>query len=141
LLKLATLIVGFDNWAIANTEYSSTPRSSYDLNRYVIEAHRPLEAALGRILISILLVALNPRLVYHSNTVCLFDFNEEREREERERERERETIVNSIREARIDANCMKAIRSSAPAVILFQKFDGGWRIKDEQGNSEKDSGK
>jgi hypothetical protein len=85
--------------------------STYDLRKYANMAGRPLEAAIGGVLLSILLVAINPKLGYHENAGCLFDFNEDRD-----------TIVRSLREATIERRCLGLMRPEfrEPAEAMVQ---------------------
>ena len=70
--------------------------STYDLRKFARQADRPFEVAVGGLICSMLLVAVNPRLEYHrDNTGCMFDMN-----------LDRESIVRSIREARIEERCL-----------------------------------
>jgi hypothetical protein len=87
--------------------------STYDLRKYARLADLPLEAAIGGVLLSIVLVAINPKLEYHDNTGCLFDFNEDRD-----------TIVDSLRAAKIDAGCLKKMRPALrePAEAMVQSL-------------------
>ena len=73
--------------------------STYELRQYAEKAGRSLEAALGGVLLSILLAAMNSQLRYHDHTGCLFDFNEDRD-----------SIVDSIRAAQIEPECLRKIR-------------------------------
>lgn len=85
--------------------------STYDLRKYARLAGVSLEAAIGGVLLSIVLVALNPKLEYHDNTGCIFDFNEDRD-----------TIVDSLRAAKVDAGCLKKMRPALrePAEAMVQ---------------------
>ncbi len=70
--------------------------STYDLRKFAQRAGRLFEVAVGGVICSMLLVAVNPRLEYHQdNTGCMFDMN-----------LDRESIVRSIREARIEERCL-----------------------------------
>lgn len=58
---------------------------------------RPHTSCPGGLICSMLLVAVNPKLDYHQkNTGCMFDMN-----------LDRESIVRSIKEARIEERCLK----------------------------------
>ena len=71
--------------------------STYDLRMFAKKAGRPFEVAVGGLICSMLLVAVNPRLDYHQkNTGCMFDMN-----------LDRESIAHSIKEARIEESCLK----------------------------------
>lgn len=71
--------------------------STYDLRMFAKKAGRPFEVAVGGLICSMLLAAVNPRLDYHQkNTGCMFDMN-----------LDRESVAHSIKEARIDESCLK----------------------------------
>lgn len=74
--------------------------STYDLRMFAEKAGRPFEVAVGGLICSMLLVAVNPKLGYHQeNTGCLFDMN-----------LDRKSIVKTIKNARIDERCMSLMR-------------------------------
>lgn len=74
--------------------------STYDLRMFAEKAGRPFEVAVGGLICSMLLVAVNPKLGYHQeNTGCLFDMN-----------LDRKSIVKTIKNARIDERCMSLMQ-------------------------------
>lgn len=82
--------------------------STYDLRRYAAQAQRPFEVAIGGLITAQLLEALNPKVTFHPETRgCLFDFNEDRD-----------TIIESIRAARIEDQCLQKIQSKYKKVAL-----------------------
>ncbi|HSB09704.1 MAG TPA: hypothetical protein VLM38_09490 [Blastocatellia bacterium] len=73
--------------------------SAYDMREYSSEAGRPLETAMAGMVIAQLLQELHKKALFHTeNRGCLFDFNDERD-----------TIVESIRAARIEDKCLMKI--------------------------------
>ncbi|HEX7174114.1 MAG TPA: hypothetical protein VF240_02355 [Pyrinomonadaceae bacterium] len=73
--------------------------SAYNLREYAALAGRPFEAAVAGLVVAEILAALNRRLGYHEeNRGCLFDFNQERD-----------TVIESIRQARIEPQCLDLI--------------------------------
>jgi hypothetical protein len=73
--------------------------SAYNMREYAAAAGRPFEAAMGGVIIAQLLQELTETPLFHEeNKDCLFDFNDERD-----------TIVESIREARIETECLAKI--------------------------------
>jgi hypothetical protein len=74
--------------------------STHDLRRYAREASRSFPAVAIGVGLSQLLVAMNKRLHFHENRGCIFDFNQERE-----------TIVDSIKKAQIEPDCLKLIKA------------------------------
>lgn len=85
--------------------------STYDVRTYAQRAERPFEAAVAGIAISALLVIINPRLEYHEESRgCLFDKNDDRD-----------SLVKSLRAARIDPQCLRLLlpryRSAAEAMV------------------------
>jgi hypothetical protein len=89
--------------------------STYNLREYARQAGRPFEVALAGVILSQLLVEVNKNtgsgvLQYHEDTGCLFDFNDQRD-----------SIVRSIKEAKIDEDCLGKLsqryRKAAVAMI------------------------
>ncbi len=94
--------------------------STYGMYDYARQARRPFEAAVAGIVVAQLLVALDyPALGFHPEVRgCLFDFNEERD-----------TIVRSLRRARIEPECLAKIqpryRAAAEAMTAaLRAYDG-----------------
>jgi hypothetical protein len=86
--------------------------SAFNVREYAAQAGRPFEAAVAGMVLAAVLASLNRRLQYHeeNTTGCLFDFH-----------KERDTIVESIRQARIGPECLARIdekyREAAVALI------------------------
>jgi hypothetical protein len=68
--------------------------SAHGLREYARAADRPFEAAVGQVVVAQLLVEIGPRARFHED----FDFNDDRA-----------AIVNSIREMRIEPECLGKI--------------------------------
>jgi len=83
--------------------------STQDLRRYAQEAGRPYEVAVGALLVAQALHVVSPRLGFHENTGCLFDYNEARD-----------SLVDSIKSPMIEPSCLEkippAFRASAQAL-------------------------
>jgi hypothetical protein len=60
---------------------------------------RPFEVAVAALMLSSVLVGLNPQLHYHDDTGCLFDFNEDRY-----------TFATTINRPRIEESCLKQVK-------------------------------
>jgi hypothetical protein len=75
---------------------------------------RPFEVAVAALLLSSLLVGLNPTLGFHSDTGCLFDYNGARD-----------TFANTIAKPRIETDCLKLIRPKfrKAAVALVEAIE------------------
>lgn len=100
--------------------------SAYNMREYAAQADRPFEAAMAGMVIAQLLQELNKKPLFHrENRGCLFDFNEEHD-----------TIVESIRKARIEEKCLglidekyreaaekmvKALRNYSPKAAKVEK--------------------
>jgi hypothetical protein len=84
--------------------------SSYDVRRYAREASRPFEVGLAALFVAQVLSELNPRVEFHDDRGCLFDFNSSRE-----------SLVDSLKELRIEPTCLKkmlaAYRTPAEALV------------------------
>lgn len=111
IIGLTRSLIAFEDSGRINFNYFATFEdkqkreilvSTYDLRRYAAKAERPLEAAIGIVLLGEFLVAMSPHLDFHENTGCLFDFNEDRD-----------SIVATIRAATIETGCLKKIRPDA----------------------------
>lgn len=73
--------------------------SAYNMREYAAQAGRPFEAAMAGMVVAQLLQELNKKPLFHEeNRGCLFDFNEERD-----------TIVESIRKAKLEETCLGLI--------------------------------
>ncbi|HUI79797.1 MAG TPA: hypothetical protein VLY24_17850 [Bryobacteraceae bacterium] len=84
--------------------------SSYGLREYAAEAGRPFATAVGIMAVSQLLAAVSPDVQFHpEDRGCMFDFNGDRD-----------SVVETLREARIEPECLKKIRRDLrePAVAL-----------------------
>jgi hypothetical protein len=73
--------------------------STAQLRELAQTAGRPFEVALAALMISSLLVGLNPRLGFHSDNGCLFDYNGGRH-----------TLAGTIAKPRIEGDCLKLIK-------------------------------
>lgn len=74
--------------------------STFAVAGYARKAGRPFEVAVAMLALSTLLATLNPKLDFHEEVRgCLFDFN-----------RERSTLVKSLREVKVGAECVDKIR-------------------------------
>lgn len=101
-----TMIAGEDVNREVNWDYFSSSRgrlilaSTYELRRFALKAGRPFEVAVGALITAQLLVAVNPRLDYHSeNRKCLFDYNDDRV-----------SIVDALKTLGIEDECLRKIR-------------------------------
>ena len=73
--------------------------SAFNVREYAQQAGRPFEVAVAGMAVAEVLSALNSKVEYHpENRGCLFDQN-----------LQRDTIVESIRQARIEPGCLKLI--------------------------------
>jgi hypothetical protein len=110
------MVAGEDDDEIFWNHFSSFQKrlilaSVYELPRFANEAGRPYEALVGGLVVAQLLVAIDyPALGFHDNRGCLFDYNEDRV-----------SIVRVAKRPRIEANCLKKIRTvyRAAAVSLI----------------------
>lgn len=86
--------------------------SSYDLQAYASSSGLSFEAFLLTIVISELLVAINPDLEYHDDTGCLFDYNDNRV-----------NLIDDVRHLKIEPRCMTLIeplfREAAVSLVDF----------------------
>ena len=84
--------------------------SAYRMSTHAQKAGRPFEVAVALATISQLLVDINPRVYYHANVGCIFDFNEDDR-----------AIVKSLRRPMIEERCLKRIapryRDAAAALV------------------------
>jgi hypothetical protein len=95
--------------------------SSAGLREYAKRAGRTFEYAVAGVILAQLMEALNPRLVFHEDRGCLFDFNEDRE-----------GIVKVLKNPRIDDVCLKRMkperRATAQAMVeALRQYAGGGR--------------
>ena len=74
--------------------------SAADLRRFSEQAERPFEAAIGALLVSSLLIAVNDKLDYHDDSGCLFDYNGSRV-----------SLVNTIKNLHIEGKCLDKMTS------------------------------
>jgi hypothetical protein len=72
--------------------------SAFDLREYARDGGRPFEVAVAQVVLAQLLVEIGPRVRFHEDRGCFFDFNESRD-----------SIVRSIREMRVEPECMEKI--------------------------------
>jgi len=78
-----------------------------DVRKFASEAGRPFEVGVGVLIVAALLVATNPVLEFHDDTGCVFDYNESRV-----------SLVETIRELRIDDQCRKLLKRRELAALL-----------------------
>ncbi|MGZ5434804.1 MAG: hypothetical protein ACXWID_07515 [Pyrinomonadaceae bacterium] len=85
--------------------------SSYDLRRYARAAERSFEVAIAIVVLGQFIAALNPRIEFHEDRGCLFDFNGDRD-----------SIVEVIRTPHIEPGCLKRIKEKyrATAAALME---------------------
>lgn len=79
-------------------EKKSIMVSSYDLRKYAAGAKRPFEAFLASIILAQMLVARHPKLVYHDDRGCLFDYNENKK-----------SLTKNMRKLTIENECANKI--------------------------------
>jgi hypothetical protein len=84
--------------------------SSYQLHEFARDTGWPLEAFLGKILVSQLLVAVMwPKLGFHDDTGCLFDYDESRV-----------SLKDKVKDPHIEPRCLKTIEPEyRPAALAF----------------------
>jgi hypothetical protein len=86
--------------------------SSYDLQKYASASGMTFDAFLAVIVISELLVAICPKLGFHSDTGCLFDYNDDRD-----------SLIKDVRNPSIEASCIDLIepqyRDAANSFVDF----------------------
>jgi hypothetical protein len=85
--------------------------SAFDLREYAHEAGRPFEVAVAQVMLAQLLVEIGPKVTFHEDRGCIFDFNESRV-----------SIVRSIKETRIEPECLGKIaeRYRGPAEKMVE---------------------
>jgi hypothetical protein len=81
--------------------------SSAELRKFAAKSGRPLEAYLGMIIVAQVLALMSPKIEYHDDNGCLFDFNYERV-----------GIIKSLKNLHIDPRCLKAIPVKHRAAAL-----------------------
>jgi hypothetical protein len=72
--------------------------STADLRKFAARTGRPFEAYLGMIIVAQVLAVMFPKIDYHEDTGCLFDFNDERV-----------SIMKTLKNLHVDPPCLKAI--------------------------------
>ncbi|MDT5294036.1 MAG: hypothetical protein QOJ76_916 [Acidobacteriota bacterium] len=72
--------------------------SAFDLREYAHEAGRPFEVAVAQVVLAQLIVEMSPKVRFHEDRGCIFDFNDNRV-----------SIIRSIRETRIEPECLAKI--------------------------------
>ncbi|WP_040619318.1 hypothetical protein [Rhodovulum sp. PH10] len=84
--------------------------SGYQLHEFAHDTGCPLESFIGRIIVSQLLVAMMwPKLGFHNDTGCLFDYNESRA-----------SLKDRVKGLHIEPGCLKMIkRAYRPAALAF----------------------
>jgi hypothetical protein len=83
--------------------------STYDVREYATRAGRPFEVAVAIVVIARLLKTFNPKVKYHEDRGCIFDFAKNRD------------LLKKIKAAQIEASCLKLIdakyRGAAEAMM------------------------
>jgi hypothetical protein len=110
--------------------------SAHSLLRYAGAAGRPVEMAVALVAITQLLVVTNPRVMYHPDTGCIFDFNEIHD-----------NIVAVLKKPMIDPDCLKLIqpryREAAAALVAalgtYTRGDAGAPAPDDSGPAPADT--
>jgi hypothetical protein len=87
--------------------------STYQLRDFAEKTDRPFEAFLGGIIVAQLLVAkFYPKVGFHDNRGCLFDYNADRI-----------SLMDKVRDLKIESECLKGItpryRPAAQSLIDF----------------------
>jgi len=84
--------------------------STYQLREFAARAEKPFEVAVAVVALASLLVGIAPRLVFHEDRGCLFDYNGSRV-----------SLTETVRNPRIEATCMRLIpeqyRAAARAFV------------------------
>ena len=105
LIGVAPAMIAFEEEGVLYWNYftMSEPHlllvSTFAVADYARKAGRPFEVAVAVLALSTLLATLSPDLSFHENRGCFFDFN-----------RERASLVGSLRNVRIEAECVDKIR-------------------------------
>lgn len=113
LIGVTPSMVAFteDDWTFWNYFSDSKRRtilaSAYGVNEFSQKAGRPFEVAIAFIAIGQLLVELSTQLEFHEDRGCLFDEN-----------KVRQNIVNSLKELRIETDCLQLVASPYRAAAL-----------------------
>ena len=98
--------------------------STAQLRELAQAAGRPFEVAVAVLILSSLLVGLSPRLGFHPDTGCLFDYNESRT-----------TLTKSIFNPVIEEECLELLvprfREPALALVAAVKKYGSTRKSSE----------
>lgn len=116
---LATVYEGEVYWNLFATFSKKTViASTYELREYGRQAQRPFEVMVAGVIVAQLLVArFFPKLHFHDDRGCFFDYHEDRS-----------TIVSTAREPRIEPSCMEAIdpayRPATEALLEFLRNYG-----------------
>jgi hypothetical protein len=113
-----SMVAGKDEDGSYYTDHFSTYEghtilaSSYDLHAYASSSGLSFEAFLTTIVVSELLVAICPKLGFHSDTGCLFDYNDDRI-----------SLIDDVRDPKIQPDCMELIepqyRDAALSLVDF----------------------
>jgi hypothetical protein len=81
--------------------------SSAGLREYARRAGRPFEYAVAGVILAQLMEAIHPRLRFHEDRGCIFDYNEDRA-----------GIVKMLRAPRIEESCLKLMKPAGRAAAL-----------------------
>ena len=113
-----SMVAGKDEDGSSYTDHFSTYEgrtilvSSYELHAFAGSSGLSFEAFLTTIVVSELLVAICPKLGFHADTGCLFDYNDNRI-----------SLIDDVRDPKIDPDCMELIepqyRDAARSLVDF----------------------
>jgi hypothetical protein len=119
-----SMVAGIDGTQLYWNYFSTFDRrtvlaSSYQLHEFARDTGWPLEAFLGKIIVSQLLVAVMwPGLGFHPDNSCLFDFEESRV-----------SLKDKVKDPHIEPDCLKkmkpAYRPAARAFVDLLRSYGG----------------
>jgi hypothetical protein len=100
--------------------------STADVREYAIKAGRPFEVAVAIIVVARLLAAINPRVKYHDDRGCIFDYVKDRD------------LLKKIKTAQIESSCLKLIDAKyrAAAEAMMQALRDYSRIEDPKVQEE-----
>jgi hypothetical protein len=119
-----SMVAGIDGTEIYWNHFStfdgrSALASSYQVHEFASDTGWPLEAFVGKVIISQLLVAVMfPELGFHDDTGCLFDYD-----------KSRVSLKDKVIDPRIEPSCLQSIepkyRPSALAFVEMLRSYGG----------------
>lgn len=108
---------------LAVSEGRTILTSAYGMNAHAQKAKRPFEVALALVAVAQLVATLNPRIEYHDDVGCIFDYNQDHR-----------AIVKSLRRPMIDKECLARLapRFRDAAVALVEELGAYERGEGEQ---------